>query len=149
MCDLFILLFSDFNITVRMQLDEVIENQHEGLSLLRKLVTALAPATDDLYDVLPWPWETEDDLSEACWKIMENADFRKKLVSWNIGHNNYNVYELILKRGFVTFVKKITAQTFQSYFFSDLLLSRHIWQIWLHGTICLPAFTMYEYFFVA
>ena len=65
---------------VLMKLDMIMDNQREGLGLLRQLITASTPVDDDLMeDVLPAPLETSIDIDNMEVKLSDGS-FRKKLV---------------------------------------------------------------------
>jgi hypothetical protein len=65
---------------VLVKLDQVLENQQETVGLLRRLVSALGPNVEDIDEVLPRPWETDEELRDMCIQLRDDADFKRKLV---------------------------------------------------------------------
>jgi len=71
-------VISDLRILVK--LDQIYESQQESLALQRRLLEEIAPNVVNIDDVLPQPWGTDEELTDACNKLIDDPEFRKKIV---------------------------------------------------------------------
>ena len=71
---------ADFQLHVLLKLDEIIENQREGLTLLRRLVAAACKAREGDEDMVPHPLDTTDDLANLCERLKDDG-IRKNMVN--------------------------------------------------------------------
>ncbi|RXM31529.1 hypothetical protein EOD39_6896 [Acipenser ruthenus] len=68
----------DFQVRMLIRLDQILENQSEQMSLLRRLVTRQG-SLHDMEDVLPEPVNTEQQLLALCDRISKEQTFTKQL----------------------------------------------------------------------
>ncbi|KAK6492300.1 hypothetical protein HHUSO_G4612 [Huso huso] len=70
----------NFQRSVLMKLDSILEKKQEGLVLLQRVVSSLGSSVEDIDNVFPRPWQTIEEMENMCTHLDKDADLRKKMV---------------------------------------------------------------------
>ncbi|KAK6490544.1 hypothetical protein HHUSO_G5106 [Huso huso] len=70
----------NFQRSVLMKLDSILEKKQEGLVLLQRVVSSLGSSVEDIDNVFPRPWQTIEEMENMCTHLDKDVDLRKKMV---------------------------------------------------------------------
>ncbi|KAK6494543.1 hypothetical protein HHUSO_G1138 [Huso huso] len=70
----------NFQRSVLMKLDSILEKKQEGLVLLQRVVSSLGSSVEDIDNVFPRPWQTIEEMENMCTHLDKDVDLRKKMI---------------------------------------------------------------------